>query len=51
MLASCLAAGGLLFVEVNDPSPLGLVRYEIRKVLQTVVLPGGAAAGVAGSRG
>ncbi len=39
IVASCLAAGGLLFVEVNDPTALGLVRYEIKKMLQTVVLP------------
>lgn len=51
MLASCLAAGGLLFVEVNDPSALGLVRYEIKKMLQTVVLPGSSPAGFAGARG
>ncbi len=36
MMASCLATGGLLFVEVNDPSALGLVRYEIKRMLQTL---------------
>jgi CheY-like chemotaxis protein len=38
MVAQCLEGGGLLFVEVDDPVSLGLVRYEIRKLMQTVVL-------------
>jgi CheY-like chemotaxis protein len=45
MMASCLATGGLLFVEVNDPSALGLVRYEIRRMLQTLTLPSAAPTG------
>ncbi len=43
MLAQCLADGGMLFVEVNDPTALGLVRYEIKRVLQTLALPAIAA--------
>lgn len=39
MLATCLATGGLLFVEVSDAGALGLVRYEMRRVLQTLAFP------------
>jgi CheY-like chemotaxis protein len=44
MIAQCLTGGCLLFVEVNDRSGLGLVRYEIKRMLQTVMLPTAAAA-------
>ncbi|MFN8648230.1 MAG: response regulator [Gemmatimonadales bacterium] len=39
MLATCLSSGGLLFVEVSDAGALGLVRYEMRRVLQTLAFP------------
>ena len=42
MIAQCLEGGGLLFVEVDDPVSLGLVRYEIRRMLQTLVLSAGS---------
>lgn len=43
MLATCLSSGGLLFVEVGDAGALGLVRYEMRRVLQTLAFPAVAA--------
>jgi CheY-like chemotaxis protein len=43
MVAQCLAHGGLLLVEVNEPSALGRIRYEVRRVLATLSLPSLAA--------
>lgn len=36
MLAQCLPQGGQLLIEVNEPSALGRIRYEVRRVLATL---------------